>query len=469
MIAAPVAWRQRPATRSGPLWFSLRVGVAVAWGIVLILIWSAQWLSPAARAGATAILVGLWALSRSSRFPRVALIHWAIYATYFVFPVARVPGRQPPSFTSADITSVTAGHDTAIWMTLLWLAAWTIGVQSVRVRGNRSHDGPRPAAHDLDRTALIALTVGVAGTVVDALGGLSGSPWPATASAMLYFAVALVLSARHRVQPRVRAVVLIVTASATTLLVIGSTVLHPAALLAATFLLSRKAVGGGMLLLVFVAPLLLLPFQVVKSELRQRTTGPVEFSAETLRYAPEVALGSILSGPDRTATEEAMSRFDLLTLGAAVIERTPLFQPYESPSEYLTMPLRLVPRVLAPGRPTETSGQDFGHKYGFIHPDDYATSVNRPPPIEAYERGGLATVGIVALLAGVVWGLAQRATNSTDRVLAAAWTAFIFVPAFNAESSLFLILPGLVARAMVAVAVQSWNRRSSRPARLRSL
>jgi len=98
------------------------------------------------------------------------------------------------------------------------------------------------------------------------------------------------------------------------------------------------------------------------------------------------------------AAETAESRVNHLELLATVTDMTPALVPYWNGETYRDLIWVLAPRFLFPNKPLKTVGQEFGHRYGLLHEEDFTTSFNLPHQvIEMYANFGLA---------GIIFGMA---------------------------------------------------------------
>lgn len=123
--------------------------------------------------------------------------------------------------------------------------------------------------------------------------------------------------------------------------------------------------------------------------------------------------GWMEGGPSaRERTLELMRRrTDHAALLSLVLEKTPGEVPYWKGESYRHFPASFVPRFLWPGKPSKRVGQEFGHRYGVLAPDDRTTSVNLPLLVELQANfGGVGTsLGMAAL--GALYALLQSGLN----------------------------------------------------------
>ena len=99
--------------------------------------------------------------------------------------------------------------------------------------------------------------------------------------------------------------------------------------------------------------------------------------------------------------ETLLTRMSETWVLATVVERSPRFVPYWGGATYASAGWSLVPRFLAPGKPEETSGQQFPHRYGIIRAEDQQTSTNFAMLIEMYANFGPAGVIVGMTLLGL--------------------------------------------------------------------
>ncbi len=92
----------------------------------------------------------------------------------------------------------------------------------------------------------------------------------------------------------------------------------------------------------------------------------------------------------------AVERLSQLGILAVVINKTPSEVPFRYGVTYLPLISKWIPRIVWDGKPTENQGNQFGHWYGFIGPDDFNTSVNLPWLVELFLNFGWG---------GLFWGM----------------------------------------------------------------
>lgn len=141
---------------------------------------------------------------------------------------------------------------------------------------------------------------------------------------------------------------------------------------------------------------------------------------------------------------------------AYVMSQTPSVVPFLGWRRYARLPLGLIPRLLWPAKPAEASGQDYGHRYGFLEPDDTEHSVTMPVIVEAWATAGWAGV----VLSAVCWaGLLRLLWTARPGVLGMA----LVNVAANAENTLGLTAIGVVHRWMLYRGLDALIMRRSVP------
>jgi hypothetical protein len=123
--------------------------------------------------------------------------------------------------------------------------------------------------------------------------------------------------------------------------------------------------------------------------------------------------GWMVSGsPARERTLELMRRrTDHAALLAMVQEKTPGEVPYWKGESYRHFPASFVPRVLWPGKPSKRVGQEFGHRYAVLAPDDRTTSVNLPLLVELQANFGAGGALLGMAVLGALYALLQSGLN----------------------------------------------------------
>lgn len=137
-----------------------------------------------------------------------------------------------------------------------------------------------------------------------------------------------------------------------------------------------------------------------RKEVRNTYVGPFDRIAlfvETTIDQANSDSEKFVENASRTSTE----RTSYLGTLAFVINQTPRRIPYLEGQTYQVMMWAFVPRIIAPDRPVQYLGQEFGHRYRLLNPLDHETSFNCAQIVEMYMNfgplgvlGGMLLVGL---------------------------------------------------------------------------
>jgi hypothetical protein len=164
----------------------------------------------------------------------------------------------------------------------------------------------------------------------------------------------------------------------------------------------------------------------------------------------------IFSGVAEGAAEGRFGNYDTLIQFAAtrlcvtctfadVLRQTPNIVPYWDGATYYPILFKPIPRLLWPGKPIDLTGQEFGHRYGYLALDDHDTSYNLPQTVELYANFGVIGVVIGSLLFGIFYRAAELMFfHSRSGVGAVALGAVVLSKLLEIESGASLVLGGLV-------------------------
>jgi hypothetical protein len=151
----------------------------------------------------------------------------------------------------------------------------------------------------------------------------------------------------------------------------------------------------------------------------------------------------------RTGWTAAVTRSATLDLLADIVRRTPRDIPYWGGQTYVSLIGFAIPRILWPGKPEKTLGQDFGHRYSFIEPSDRSTSINIPFLIEFYANFGVVGVFVGMFLTGCVYRVLDRLLNVPGQSIVRSLASLsIMLPLLNIESDFSLVFGGLFMNAV---------------------
>jgi len=135
---------------------------------------------------------------------------------------------------------------------------------------------------------------------------------------------------------------------------------------------------------------------------------------------------------------------------AVCIEETPSIIPYWHGRSLKPLLTAVIPRFVMPWKPQENMGQEFGHRYNFISPNDYGTSINLPMLIELYINFGAIGIIIGMFLIGVVYRILYRIMNYEGMSEGVAVIgAIIFMNLMNIESNISLVFGNVVENTII--------------------
>ena len=195
-----------------------------------------------------------------------------------------------------------------------------------------------------------------------------------------------------------------------------------------------------------IALLSLLP---VRAEFRALTRGaeaadrsPAEEAVLYVATARDYLTGQAL--PYSEALQVSISRLAHLMTFAEVVEATPSRVPFWKGETYYPVLFKPIPRFLYPDKPQENSGQAFGHRYGFLQPDDLSTSYNLPQLVEFYANFGVIGVLLGMSVVGVLYRAIQNVFIHPGLGLGAVVASvYIFTRLLLIESAFSLVFGGL--------------------------
>lgn len=151
------------------------------------------------------------------------------------------------------------------------------------------------------------------------------------------------------------------------------------------------------------------------------------------------------------ATEQSVTR---MTMAPIVFSRVLQLHEngvaeFQDGATLWDLPLSIIPRAIFPWKPEKTTGQWFGHTYGFLSPMNFRTSVNLPPIIESYVNFGSAGP-LVGLLLGLITGWLSRVLGNAETSASAFAIALVFSGFGNAETAISIVY-GQALQALVLV------------------
>ena len=154
--------------------------------------------------------------------------------------------------------------------------------------------------------------------------------------------------------------------------------------------------------------------------------------------------GDPQSGPADAAVS-TVNRIGHIVVLAYVVETTPDTVPYWGGETYTFLLASVIPRFLWPEKPEAGFGNEFGRRYGFLHPRNFDTTINVPWLAEFYMNFGTAGVMVGMTLVGagfrfLVQKLSRTASSPAEYVLGLS----LVFQLFYAESNLALMWGGLL-------------------------
>jgi hypothetical protein len=203
----------------------------------------------------------------------------------------------------------------------------------------------------------------------------------------------------------------------------------------------KVLIAGGIALLVLRS--VQVPFRALtwaggESESRPLTAKMFLF-AET---AAKLVAGEEL--PYDVALQVSLSRLAHLMTFAEVIEITPAQIPFWGGETFYPLLFKPIPRFLYPDKPEEISGQTFGHRYGFLSPNDSSTSYNLPQLVELYANFGMSGILAGMFFLGALYRILQCIFVHPSMGLGAVvGGAYSFTQLLLIESSFSLVIGGL--------------------------
>jgi len=157
------------------------------------------------------------------------------------------------------------------------------------------------------------------------------------------------------------------------------------------------------------------------------------------RIQTQGAGGAVAHGFEMTAGRSA-----IMDLFANVARRTPDEIPYWNGETYKSLIGAAVPRVLWPDKPTKDLGQNFGHRYKYLHATNKSTAINLPQMVEFFVNFGGPGVVIGMLIIGFIYGALDNIVNRAGQpMLLSMIGAVILLPLLIIESDFSLVLGGL--------------------------
>lgn len=399
-------------------------------------------------------------------FPLIGGMH----AVYYALPalVGAVNLAWRPNQTQFPYLDPRTEFSTAIelvlWGWIMTLAGYTLLPLFFRPKRRVERSWPiREIAPWLKLMIVVGLLASLAQTVFTIPGSLVGPV--GFIGVLSRFAMGTMLALRARRQLSRRDNLILLIAIPTQIALIASSGSIGAAFFFVLFLIVARFIGGGRLrlswLLVGIAAA--VPFIAIKgvlSEYRRQVwytssdMGVTEKNALLVGLLRDEVDANGVAATVANGWEVAVSRSATLDLLAIVVHMTPRDIPYWGGETYVWLMGVWVPRVIWPSKPTMTLGQDFGHRYNFLHPTDVYTSINLPFLVEFYANFGAAGVLAGMFIVGLLYRLLDLLLNVPGQsILRSLASLAIMLPLLNIESDFGLAFGGLFLNTIAFYAV----------------
>lgn len=167
----------------------------------------------------------------------------------------------------------------------------------------------------------------------------------------------------------------------------------------ALFVITLKKRNIVIWILILLIPVAIF-MNVAKAEARaQESTNVSKVSAalSLLHFTNHALLHA-----SKTEIEQSAERFNRAKELGYIVYHVPRDYPYWNKQTYTLLPLVLIPRFIAPFKPTYGLQNEFGRKYGLLNPNDFITSQNLSVEVEAWANFGLPGLIIIGLIIGLL-------------------------------------------------------------------
>lgn len=145
-----------------------------------------------------------------------------------------------------------------------------------------------------------------------------------------------------------------------------------------------------------------------------------------------------------------INRLAHISTFAYVVSMTPDSIPFWGGESYKTLLTSFIPRIIWPGKPKSTIGQQFGHRYELIGAQDYWTSINLPWIIEFYANFGSLGVLVGMSFIGVFFRyLVHKFSVQNSSASGYSISLTLVFGLFYAESNFALMVGGLLSTFVV--------------------
>jgi hypothetical protein len=177
---------------------------------------------------------------------------------------------------------------------------------------------------------------------------------------------------------------------------------------------------------------------------QQHSVSPLYRSQALVRLLGESIDRNGVAGAVGNGWRVIASRSSNIELLADVMRRTPSQVAFWNGATNESLSGALIPRLVWPDKPTKTLGQDFGHRYSYLLPNDLTTSINLPALVEFYINFGDEGIIVGMFFVGVIFALLEGLINVPGQsVVVTAAAAPVLAQLFVMESDLSLQFGGL--------------------------
>ena len=216
----------------------------------------------------------------------------------------------------------------------------------------------------------------------------------------------------------------------------------------------KTALGGVLLIFVLLG---------VRGEFRELTWGGIYAGkspiVKSMLFAEMVFTGK--ESYDKGIIKASTRTAHILSF-AHVVELTPEAVPYWMGKTYHTLLWTPIPRIIFPWKPTNILGQDFGHRYGFLHPSDYTTSFNMTQLVETYANFGVIGVIIGMFIIGIIYrALYEMLCHPKAGEGGFLIGLFIFMGLANIESDFSVVFGAVIYYIILLAIIMRLIRRRS--------
>jgi hypothetical protein len=215
--------------------------------------------------------------------------------------------------------------------------------------------------------------------------------------------------------------------------------------------LPMQTMGIALALLIVTVPL--------RGEFRARTWDSAEAALSPQEKAGIYleSLSTLLQGRGMSysdALQTSVNRLSHLFTFAEVIQLTPSVVPYWMGETYYPLLAKPIPRFLWPNKPTEVTGQAFGHRYSFLGNGDNDTSYNLPLLVEWYANFGTIGVLFGMFFTGLCYRLIEHyLTYSVVGLGGITAGVYIMSRLLVIENSFSLVIGGIIWQVALLMAL----------------